>query len=60
MHRSCTGFKQRRPETSHLRGLGHVLARQLCGALFDIKLLVLMLWRLWVVFPFWPVETEMT
>lgn len=59
MHHSCTGFKSHYPKTSHIRGLRHVLTRQLCGVLFDIKLVVLMLWWLWVVFPFRPVESEM-
>lgn len=43
---------------SHLRPLDHVLTDQLCGDLFDVKLVVLMLWCLWVVFPCQPVKSE--
>lgn len=51
MRHSCTGFKSHYPKTSHVRGLSHVLTCQLCGVLFDIKLVVLMLW--------WSVKSEM-
>lgn len=57
MHYSWTGFKSHYLKTSHLRGLSHVLTRQLCGVLFDIKLVVLMVWWVWVLFPFRPVKS---